>query len=160
MKARQGPGCVGLYAGLAPGGALLNRRSKPCSGGWQAFLPLAERPAAAAAAAAAAKPEARGREGPGRAGLRPASGSQNPARGAGERTVRAEVVCREALLPAPVLTRHQQLTAPSLQGARPDPAGLDRREPSFPFPENSRHCLGPHCFRCQIGAVPGSLRDT
>lgn len=48
--------------------------------------------------------------------------------------MRAEVVGREARLPSPVLTRHEQLTAPSLQGVWPDTAELDWREPSFPFP--------------------------
>lgn len=94
-----------------------------------------------------------------RAGHKTVSKSQNPARGVGERTVRAEVVGREAGLPSPVLTRHQQLTAPSLQGMRPDTAELDWREPSFPIPLRLTALPGAHLFPVpNRGSPPQPMR--
>lgn len=131
-------GASASNAGLAPDGGLLSPRSKPCGGGGQDFPPFAERPAAAAAA----NPEARGREEPGSRLMPFAQGRawscehiSKPGAGCARENgpcthrLRAE---RPACLE--LSQRRQQLAAPSLQGTRPDPAGLDRRGPRVPFP--------------------------
>lgn len=56
--------------------------------------------------------------------------------------MRAEVVGR-----GPPLVQSKLDTCDTLahnhQDPRPGPAELDRRELNFPFPQYSRHCLGP-----------------